>query len=137
MYFWIFSADSDTPSIEQWLKSTLVAGDKVYQNSKFTSISSWKSREASLKENGIILDYNYDESAIPNDLIDEVWPSDERTPRSSNPLEIHEIRYAGKTVQQKIDLVIERMNQTSADIFVVTALDEIACILLFLLVIVL
>ena len=33
----------------------------------------------------------------------------------------------GKSIKQKIDLVIARMEEVGADQFVVTSLDEIAC----------
>lgn len=35
--------------------------------------------------------------------------------------------FEGLTLKQKIDLVVQRVQEASADIFVVTALDEVAC----------
>jgi hypothetical protein len=50
-----------------------------------------------------------------------VW-IDEREPKGTSEIKIHDIYYAGKTWNQKIDDVISRMRTNQADIFVVTGM---------------
>ena len=85
-------AEPDTVKIEDWLKEILVnsSNKNVGQNSKFTSISAWKSREDSLKEAGIQL------ISPDKDLIDAIWENDRPSKPNSN-LEIHDIKYSGKS----------------------------------------
>ena len=52
---------------------------------------------------------------------DMVW-IDEREPKGTSEIKIHDIYYAGKTWNQKIDDVISRMRTNQADIFVVTGM---------------
>jgi Xaa-Pro aminopeptidase len=63
---------------------------------------------------------------LKQDLIDLVWV-DERPLKPKTKIEIHDIKYAGLSWQQKMDKVIERLKLARADVFVVTALDDIAC----------
>jgi hypothetical protein len=52
-------------------------------------------------------------------LKDMVWI---REPKGTSEIKIHDIYYAGKTWNQKIDDVISRMRTSQADIFVVTGM---------------
>ena len=49
----------------------------------------WQARNDQLKSYGIIL------QDAENDLIDLIWPADERTPKPSTLLMIHDVKYAG------------------------------------------
>lgn len=120
------ASDPGVLSIDQWLRQSLRSGNKVYQNSKFTSISSWRSREDSLAAAGIMLETPLDSQSKPIELVDLIWPSEERPAKPNGPLMIHEAKFAGKSIKQKIDLVIAKMDEVGADQFVVTSLDEIA-----------
>jgi Xaa-Pro aminopeptidase len=62
------------------------------------------------------------------DLIDMIWPADERPQKPKTDIYIHEIKYAGRTWQEKVQLVQTRIKNEGADLYVVTALDEIACL---------
>ena len=132
--FLFYKADKGTPSIDDWLKLKLKDAAqpertfKVYQNSKFTSIASWNSRLTAFKDTKIQLtDVLPDESARgKSDLVDIVWPEDERPSKPADALIIHEKVYAGKSIKEKLALVMERMKSVKADVFVVTALDEVA-----------
>ena len=71
--------------------------------------------------------YKIDFIDLQQDLIDLIW-LDDRPPKPNTKIEIHDIKYAGLTWQQKMDKVLEKLKSVRADIFVVTALDEVACI---------
>lgn len=87
-------------------------------------LDTWQAREKVLSAKGIILE------DAKTDLIDEIWTQDQGRPEKPNfNIMIHDILFAGKTWNEKINEVKERMAQVSADIFVVTALDEVAWLL--------
>lgn len=57
-----------------------------------------------------------------------VWTED-RDPKGTSPLKIHEVEFAGLTLNEKMNQVITRINSNQANIYVVTALDEVAWLL--------
>ena len=61
----------------------------VAASAKFVSISSWQNRERILKQSGI--EFKNSET----DLIDLIWPADERPPKPSGTIEIHSLEFAG------------------------------------------
>lgn len=62
---------------------------------------------------------------IPSNLIDEIWP--DQPARSSNPVSIHPVKYAGKSAQDKLQQVRTEMEKLGAQALVVSLLDEVAC----------
>ena len=106
-------------------------GQKFFANFSLNifcyKIGGWQSRESELIKGGLIF-------KSPNkDLIDEVWPADERPTKPSSQIYIHDIKYAGRTWAEKVQLVQARIKNEGADLYVVTALDEIACLYHFIL----
>ena len=90
--YWILmkTGESGVPSIEAWLAQELTANPQVVAASaKFVSISSWQNRERILKQSGI--EFKNSET----DLIDLIWPADERPPKPSGTIEIHSLEFAG------------------------------------------
>lgn len=61
------------------------------------------------------------------DLLMDIWP--DRPPLSKTLIYEHDIKYAGQTRKEKIDLVREEMARLNANISIVSALDEIGYIL--------
>ncbi len=61
------------------------------------------------------------------DLVDLIWK--DRPPISIEPVWEVDIKYAGKSREEKLDNVREKMRAEKADILVLTALDEIAWLL--------
>lgn len=79
-----------------------------------------------MSEKGIIL------KDVETDLIDQIWTKAEGRPEKPNtPIKIHDIKYAGRTWIQKVDDIRARITQQGADLFVVTSLDEVACMLFY------
>lgn len=123
--WWTLQKDGSAgvDSIEVWLSKQLGPGKVVGQFSRFTSINGWQSRESALKENGVSF------KSPDIELIDIVWPSTERDPKPNSKIQIHDIKYAGLTWQDKIKMVAQKIKDNGADVFVVTALDEVAWLL--------
>jgi hypothetical protein len=61
------------------------------------------------------------------DLIDQVWPASERAKEPNTEIYIHDLNYAGLNLTEKIKLVQAKIVEAKADIYVVTALDDVAC----------
>lgn len=73
-----------------------------------------------MKKSGISL-HNPDE-----DLIDLIWPADERPAKPNTEIKIHDFKFSGKSWQNKVKDVQKKLEENEADLFVVTALDEVA-----------
>lgn len=61
------------------------------------------------------------------DLVDSVWA--ERPPISEEPVWELDVQYAGKSREEKLEAVREKMREKEADVLLLTALDEIAWLL--------
>ncbi|RNA02064.1 Xaa-Pro aminopeptidase [Brachionus plicatilis] len=114
------ASESKTLKIEEWLEEQLSPGQKVARNAKLTSISSWQNTESQLSKFKLSL-HNPNE-----DLVDLIWPSDERPLKPNTEIKIHDKEFAGKTWQNKVEEVRKKLHENGADLFVVTALDEVA-----------
>ncbi|MEM0992553.1 MAG: aminopeptidase P family N-terminal domain-containing protein, partial [Bacteroidota bacterium] len=64
------------------------------------------------------------ELAIDCDLVDDIWQN--RPPISTQSIFSHELKYAGQSRAEKLAMVREEMEAQAADIYLVSALDEIA-----------
>jgi len=60
----------------------------VAQNSKFTSIAGWQTREQILSK------YNIQLKSPDQDLIDLIWTND-RPSKPNSEIEIHDVKYSG------------------------------------------
>lgn len=61
------------------------------------------------------------------DLVEAIWEN--RPPLSEKPAFLLDIRYAGETVEKKLERVRKDMEEKGADVFVVTSLDDIGWLL--------
>ncbi|XP_051127098.1 aminopeptidase P1 [Andrographis paniculata] len=57
-------------------------------------------------------------------LVDEVWTS--RPPPETNPVIVHPLEFAGRSVEDKLKDLREKLNQEKARAIIVTTLDEVA-----------
>lgn len=63
-----------------------------------------------------------------DNLVDKVW-GDARPEPPSNPLRVHELRYAGVDVATKLANLRKELSSVGATAMVVTMLDEVAWLL--------
>ncbi|XP_063842236.1 xaa-Pro aminopeptidase 1-like [Scylla paramamosain] len=74
-------------------------------------------------------EFNITLEAEEMNLVDLVWPQQERPKYSDDPIFVLETRFAGKSWEEKVREVREEMVKKGADMLVVTALDEVAWLL--------
>jgi Xaa-Pro aminopeptidase len=60
------------------------------------------------------------------DIISQIWH--DRPPLVNAPVEIHQDKFAGKSIVEKLAMVREEMEQQHVDSYLITALDEVAWI---------
>lgn len=60
------------------------------------------------------------------DIIAQIWH--DRPPLVNAPIEIHQEKFAGKSIVEKLAMVREEMEQQQVDLYLITALDEAAWI---------
>lgn len=78
----------------------------------------WKNREAALAEKRIKL------VTAVSDILDKIWT--DRPAKPNSKIMIHNMTFAGRSWKEKIQDTLDRIKNI-ADIYVVTALDEVAC----------
>jgi len=109
------------PKLDVWLSENLPSGSKVGVDPQLVSVGDWRtwSTELQLKNHVLV--------PISTNLVDLLW--DDRPQVPNAPVLVHPIKYSGKTSAQKILEVREKMEEKSASVLVITALDEIAWLL--------
>ncbi len=85
----------------------------------FTTTSWWSAANTALRAVG-------KELRPVDDLVGRIWPNNERPARSQEPITVHDIRYAGENVTQKLIRVTEEIKRLGATTAVISALDEVA-----------
>lgn len=105
------------PTYIEWIEKTLPEGACVGFDGKVLSQSIVKSMEKKFKNKGLKINSDYD-------LIDLIWTDRPAIPQSE--IYNHEIKYAGKTTREKLEIVRDEMSKAKADTFVLASLDDIA-----------
>jgi len=106
----------ETLDIIPWLSSELNAGDRVGVNAQMFSVNGYASMKAELKLAGIEL--------VSIDLLADVW-----TDRPSLPLKpffVFDIKHAGRSAAEKLADVRAEMKKARTNVYVLSALDDIA-----------
>ena len=106
----------ETPEIIPWLSTELKSGDKVAVNAQMFSVNAYAGMKAELKMSGIEL--------VSFDLLKEVWTDRPALPH--NPFFVFDVKYSGKSVTDKLTLLREELRKAHAQVFVMSALDDIA-----------
>lgn len=106
----------ETPSITAWLGTQLKQGEKVAVNAQMFSLNAFAVMKSELEMSALEL--------VSVDLPMQVW-----TDRPALPLQpffVFDTKYAGKSASEKLNAVRVEIKKAHADIFVVSALDDIA-----------
>lgn len=106
----------ETLEILPWLATQLKAGEKVGVNAQMFSSNAYTSMKTELKISDLDL--------ISINLPGKAWT--DRPPLPQNPFFVFNIQYTGKATTEKLTLVRAEMKKTHADVFVISALDDIA-----------
>lgn len=112
--------EPDVPTIEEYLKSTLKAGETIGFDGRVISAKEGLEYEKIAKENeGNVI------AGI--DLIDLVWK--DRPSLSKKPVFALDIKYAGETTSEKLARIRKEMSEKGASAHLLTTLDDICWIL--------
>jgi Xaa-Pro aminopeptidase len=107
---------SETMEIIPWIANQLKAGDKVGVNPEMFSMNAYAAIKKELAMHEIVL--------ISVDLICKIWTDRPAIPQKS--CFVYPVEYAGQSISDKLSLLRNELRSAFADVFVITALDDIA-----------
>ena len=108
----------DVPTIPQWLKKELKAGDKVGFDPRLFSYNETQKLKSFLKEWRIKL------TPIEKNLIDNIWQ--DQPPFPKNQIKPHPKKYAGRSIEEKLEMLRQQMKEEKVKAHILTTLDSIA-----------
>ncbi|GEN78200.1 aminopeptidase P family protein [Chryseobacterium hagamense] len=105
-----------TPNYIDWIISEIPENGKVAVNAQATSHANWELLTEKLNTKNMTL------ADLP--LLKEIW-KDRGTP-SKNPIFVHPVERAGKSVIDKIAAIRQKMEEQCATIHIISSLDDVA-----------
>ncbi|MEA1848174.1 MULTISPECIES: aminopeptidase P family protein [unclassified Chryseobacterium] len=105
-----------TPNYIDWIISEIPAEGRVGVNALATSHANWELLTEKLNAKNIML--------VDLPLLDNVWK--ERGTPSKNPIFVHPVERAGKSVVEKIAAIRQKMESMEATVHVISSLDDVA-----------
>ncbi len=109
-----------TPEYINWLVQNLETGSKVAADGRIMPLGIVQMIEKAFTRKKIALD-------LEQDLVSDIW--EDREPMPAEEAFEHPLRFAGKSREEKIADVRQRMNSLGADYHLLTSLDDIAWLL--------
>ncbi|NMA94828.1 MAG: aminopeptidase P family protein [Clostridiales bacterium] len=109
--------EEGVPTYSIWLIANLDAGDKIGIYGEYFPAFTIKRLRDELGKYQIELVTDYD-------LVGEIWHK--REPMPIEPIFSHDIKYAGKGVEEKLKLVRERLAEVRSKYYIIGSLDDIA-----------
>jgi Xaa-Pro aminopeptidase len=110
----------ETPTIEDWLGSTLLSGQQVGCDGRVVSVNTVKRMQKKLAENNLKL-------VTEEDLIRKVWKERPAVPNKS--VFEHKSEFSGASWQDRLQKMQDWVKEKHLDYYLVSALDEIAWLL--------
>ncbi len=105
-----------TPNYIDWIISEIPANGKVAVNALATSHSNWELLYQKLNAKNLTL--------VDSPLLKTVWK--ERGTPSKNPIFVHPLERAGKSVTDKISAIRQKMEEQEVTVHVISSLDDVA-----------
>ncbi|WP_288244636.1 aminopeptidase P family protein [uncultured Chryseobacterium sp.] len=105
-----------TPNYIDWIISEIPAEGRVAVNALATSHANWEILTEKLNAKNITL--------LDLPLLDNIWK--ERGMPSKNPIFVHPVERAGKSVAEKIAAIRQKMESMEATVHVISSLDDVA-----------
>lgn len=106
----------ETPDMVSWLVSELQAGEKVAVNAQMFSVSGYAALLADLGKSGIDM--------VGIDLMSKIWTDRPALPQQ--PFFVLDTQYSGVSASDKLKQLRAAMKKSGVDVFVMSALDDIA-----------
>ncbi len=111
---------SETPSIREWLATTLPSGSIVGIDGSMFSYDEAKQLKDFLESKGLVLISDF----TP---FEEIWNDRPEIPR--DPIFVYPEKYNGEIFKSKMERISEKIKKEGANAFLLAALDEIAWML--------
>lgn len=105
-----------TPNYIDWIISQTPENGKVAVNALATSHANWEVLEKKLASKNITL--------VNELLLKDIWV-DRGTP-AKNPIFAHPLKWAGKSVEEKLVDIREKMKEQGASLHIISGLDDVA-----------
>lgn len=105
-----------TPNYIDWIISESEVGAKVAVNALATSHANWEALKTKLEKNNRHL--------IDLPLLEDVWM--DRGEVSKNPIFVHPLKFAGESVESKLQRIREEIKKESATAHIISSLDDVA-----------
>ena len=105
-----------TPNYIDWIISESKEGAKVAVNALATSHANWKALKTKLEKNNRQL--------IDLPLLDDIWT--DRGEVRKNPIFVHPLKWAGESVESKLQKIREEIKKESATSHIISSLDDVA-----------
>ena len=105
-----------------WIANNLKSGSHVGVDPFLISVSEWNKIKKSAQSNGIEL------VEVTNNLVDTIW-GPEQPGQPNKPIVPLEIKFTGKSWEDKVKEMREEMKAKKADSLVLSALDDVAWLL--------
>ena len=106
----------ETADIIPWLIDTLKPGEKVAVNAQMFSVNAYAAMKSELETVGIDL--------VSVDVMKEVWTDRPALPKK--PFYVFDLKYSGQSTTDKIAATRAEMAKLRSQVFVMSALDDIA-----------
>lgn len=105
-----------TPNYIDWIISEIPENGKVAVNAIATSHANWELLSQKLNSKNITI--------VDLPLLTTIW-TDRGTP-STNPIFVHPVKWAGKSVTDKISAIRQKMEEQDATVHIISSLDDVA-----------
>lgn len=105
------------PSYTDWLCKSLKSGDCVGFDSSIFSVDEVRRMKKKFSLSGININGE-------NDIIDEIWSDRPHMP--SDEVYVHDLKYAGLSLAQKMEKVRAKMTESGLDFYIMSSLEDIA-----------
>lgn len=110
----------DTPSITEFLASTVKEGGKIGFDGRVLSMGEGQEYEEALAPKNISIDYS-------EDFIDKIWT--DRPPLSDKPAFFLPEKYSGESTSSKLERVRQVMREHGATVHAIASLDDVCWLL--------
>ena len=105
------------PTLNEWIKENIKKGEVLAFDGKVFSVNDYKSFKEIEKSNLFKI-------KIDEDLLQYVW--EDRPSLPNENIFIHDVKYAGKSREEKLQEVREKMTSLNVDYYIISSLDDIA-----------
>ncbi len=109
--------EEGVPEYTEWLKTEVKEGGTVAVNALATSNTNWTDLEDKVASKNI--------KVVDIPLLKEIWV-DRTSDKTKNPVFVHPVERAGKSVSDKLAAIRKKMEEQEATFHIIASLDDVA-----------